>query len=197
MTEKVEVREMISDIIISPFIDLKRFVVGSVSQAPPTRDVSAEGLATARGVLAEAGCVLAHCTVDNLHTGITAMPLEQLFELVASWQMWPRSSVHACPRRDDKGDLWFSYRFYGQVPVVVMKLRTTLKPRYIIYDLISGIGAGGYHAFLFDHNEEGMSVFSILSTFAPTPWFFEGLHDQFNIDIYRHIQKLHDEQDKP
>ncbi len=187
-------RETITNFVVGPFYDLKRFTVGSLTAPPSTRDETTEGLATARAVLVEAGCDLSHCSENNLHTGTTPMPLEQLFDLVAAWQVWPRSAFIACPRTDELGEHWFSYRFYKLLPIVVMKLKTSVKPRYIIYDLISGVGAGGCHAFLFDRTEDGMSVFSILTTFAPTPMFFEGLHDQVNYDIYRKINALSYEQ---
>ena len=175
--------------LIGPFYDFKRFVVGSISQPPPTRIVSETGLAAARATLTWANCDLKKCTEENLHTWTTQLPAEQVFDLLASWQLWPRSSFFACPTTDQTGAVRFAYRWYGLVPIVLMKLKTAIKPRCIIYDIVWGVGASGYHSFLFDKAANGQTQVSIFTTFPPTLLFFEGLHDQVNADIFKALQR--------
>lgn len=176
------------NILLGPFCDLKRFAAGVINPPPPTRVLTGEGVAAARETLTAAGCDLSRSIVNNLHTGLTTLPPEHLFDLVTKWQLWPCSSFFASPRHDNQGVEWFSYRWYKIIPIVVMKLKTMVKPRHIIYDLDWGIGAGGYHSFLFRQNSDGLTEFSIFTTFPPTILFMEGLHDQFNYDIYHNLK---------
>lgn len=179
--------------LLGPFYDLKRFITGAVGQPPPTRVVSAEGVAAARAVLSKAGCDLSRCSETNLHTGFSRLTPEQLFDLVAEWRLWPRSSFFACPSTDPEGTAWLAYRWYKLMPIVKMRLKTAVRPRYIIYDLVWGIGQGGYHSFLIGRDNAKSSggatpvTFSICTTFPPTWLFMEGLHDQMNYDIYRQL----------
>ncbi len=180
----------LENFFLGPFYDLKRFAIGAVTQPPPTRVVSEEGLVAARAVLTAVGCDLTHCTESNLHTGSTTLPPEQLFDLIAAWKLWPCSAFFACPRIDKQGTEWFSYRWYKTIPIVLMKLKTSARPHHIIYDLEWGVGAGGYHSFLFNHTAEVLTEFAIFTTFSPTRLFFEGIHDQVNYDIYRNLQTI-------
>jgi len=177
----------LSNFLLGPFYDLKRFTVGSLTAPPPSRVVSAEDVTAAREVLAQAGCDLSKCTENNLHTWPSRLPPKQIFDLFRAWQVWPRSGFFARPRTDSQGDEWFSYRWYKLIPIVQMKLKVAVKPRYIIYDIVSGVGVGGYHSFLFDPAGSQVNV-SILTTFPKHPLFFEGLHDQVNYDIYAQLQ---------
>ncbi len=184
------IMETIANFLLGPFYDLKRFVAGVTSPPPPTRVVSAKELLAARAILTAAGCELSHCAENNLHTGRTTLPPEQLFDLAAEWKLWPRSAFFACSRTDEQGQAWFSYCFYKILPIVIMKLKTAVKPHHIIYDLKWGVGAGGYHAFLFEQAADGATKFSILTTFPPTRLFLEGLHDQVDYDIYRNLKEV-------
>ncbi len=177
----------LGNFLLGPFFDLKRFIAGALVQPPSTRVTSEERLAAARAILTEAGCDLSHCTVSNLHTCSTTLQPEQVFDLIAEWTLWPCSSFFACPRVDEQGEEWFSYRWYGMIPIVLMKLKTSVRPRHIIFDLKWGIGAGGYHSFLFTQTDNALTEFSIFTTFSPTRLFLEGLHDQVNYDIYHNL----------
>jgi len=182
--------ETLANFLLGPFYDLKRFALGAVTQAPPTRITSEKELTAARAILNSAGCALSHCTENNLHTWSTTLLPEQVFDLAAEWKLWPRSAFFACPRADEQGEAWFSYRFYKVAPIVIMKLKSVVRPRHIIYDLKWGVGAAGYHSFLFDQADDGSTEFSILTTFPPTRLFLEGLHDQVNYDIYRNLKEV-------
>ncbi len=188
--------ETLANYFLGLFYDLERLVIGFLSKPPPTRVVSEEGLAAARQVLTDAGCDLSHCTVENLHTFSVDMEQDQLFDLLVTWQQWPRSSFFPCPRTDEHGTAWFAYRWWRVIPTVIMKLRTAERPRAIIYDIVSGIGSGGYHSFLIRQADLvpalnaniAQTTLSIFTTFPRTWLFPEGLHDRVNYDIYR---KLH------
>jgi hypothetical protein len=181
--------ETLANFLLGPFYDLKRFTVGAVTPPPPHRIVADEELAAARDVLDQAGCDLSRCTENNLHTWPSQLPSQQVFDLFRAWQVWPRSAFFACPRTDSQGDEWFSYRWYNAIPIVKMKLRAATDPHYIIYDIVSGVGVGGYHSFLFDPADSQTNV-SILTTFPKHTLFFEGLHDQVNRDIYAKLQHI-------
>jgi len=176
-----------ANFLLGPFYDLKRFTVGAVTAPPPSRMMAENEVTAARKVLTQAGCDLSRCTENNLHMWSSTLPPEQIFDLFRAWQAWPCSGFFACPRTDSQGDEWFSYRWYKLIPIVQMKLKAADKPRYIIYDIVSGVGVGGYHSFLFDPADSQVNV-SILTTFPKHPLFFEGLHDQVNHDVYA---KLH------
>ncbi len=173
-----------------------RFVAGVLSKPPPTRVLSEEELAVARRVLTSAGCDLSRCTVENLHTFPVNMEPGTLFDLLGTWQQWPCSSFFPCPSTDKYGTTWFAYRWWKVIPIVIMKLRTAERPRYIIYDIAWGIGPGGYHSFLIGQPElmpvlNANAAQTTLSIFTVFPWtwlFLEGLHDRVNYGIYR---KLH------
>ena len=171
--------------LVGPFDDMRRFVVGSVSQPPPTRVVSEEALTSARTTLTEANVDLEACTVENLHMWRSPLAAETIFNRLLHWQLWPRSSFFACPTTDQDGTATLTYRWYGLVPIVMMQLNTAIKPSCIIYDIVWGIGRGGYHSFLLDETVTGQTCISIFTTFPPTPLFFEGLHDQMNFDIFK------------
>lgn len=184
---------MLTNYLTGPFYDLKRFVVGVMSEPPPTRVVSEAGLVAARAVLTGTNCNLRPCTEENLHTGWTSLPADLVFDLLLRWQLWPHSSFFACPSTDEQGVSWFAYRFYEVLPIVRMRLKAARKPRYIIYDIVSGIGAGGYHSFLIEEPRRNSAhpaetQVSIFTTFPPSLLFFEGLHDQMNADIFRELQ---------
>lgn len=181
---------MLENLLLGPFDDLKRFLAGLVTSPPQTRVKSEAGLAAARATLSQAGCNLSRCSESNLHTGATNLTPDELFDLAAGWQLWPRSSFFACPSTDSQAREWLAYRWCKIIPIVKMRLKTMARPRYLIYDLVWGVGAGGYHSFLVGQNESGATTFSILTTFPPTMLFMEGLHDQMNYDIYRHLLKV-------
>lgn len=181
-----------ANFLIGPFDDLRRFVVGATAKPPSTRIISEPEVATARGILSAAGCDLAHCTVINLHTDTSTLSPEQLFDLALAWRLWPRSSFFACPGADSQGTAWLTYRWYKLMPIVKMRLKTAIRPRYIIYDLVWGVGQGGYHSFLINQNGTAPTTFSICTTFAPTRLFMAGLHDQMNYDIFRQLLKIED-----
>jgi hypothetical protein len=189
-TQDVLVMAMLENVLLGPFDDLRRFITGLLTSPPQTRVKSEAGLAAARATLSQAGCDLSYCSENNLHTGASTLTPEQLFDLAAAWQLWPRSSFFACPSTDSQGKAWLAYRWCKTIPIVKMRLKTVLKPRYLIYDLVWGVGAGGYHSFLVGWNESGATTFSILTTFPPTMLFMEGLHDQMNYDIYRQLAHL-------
>jgi hypothetical protein len=174
-----------NDYLLGPFADLRRFARGLAAKPPPTRVLAPTDIAAARARLTAAGCDLAHCTENNLHTATIPLPADSLFDKVAAWELWPRSAFIPCPRLDARGDQWLSYRLYKVLPIVMMKLKTSARPQHIIYDLTWGVGAGGYHAFLFGQGAGEATIFSIFTTFAPTRLFLEGLHDQMNYDILR------------
>lgn len=191
-------RSNLENFILGPFIDFKRFVTGSVRKPPLTRMLGEPDLVTARAVLSWAGCDLRRCTSENLHTATTSLPPDDLFDLLLNWQLWPRSSFFACPTTDEQGTAWFAYRWYKVMPIVKMRLKRAMKPQFIIYDIVWGIGTGGYHSFLIDQAGSGsgdsaekpQTKVSIYTTFPPTPLFFEGLHDQMNHDVYRKLQTI-------
>jgi hypothetical protein len=183
--------------ILGPFDDLRRFIKGAIITYPPTRLYAESALNTARQTLSKAGCDLSRCTVENLHTFPVDMEPEQLSEHLMSWQQWPRSSFFACSSFDKQGESWFSYRWYNLLPIVLMKLKLTQRGHFIIYDIVKGIGPGGYHTFLINQVDlppafkayQGQTTLSIFTTF-PQMRFFpfpEGIHDQVNYDIYRKL----------
>jgi hypothetical protein len=185
--------DTLANFLLGPFYDLKRFTVGAVAVPPPSRVVAEEDVAAARNVLVQAGCDLVRCTENNLHTWSSALSPEQVFDLFQTWQLWPRSGFFARSRTDSQGDEWFSYRWYKLIPIVQMKLKVADKPRYIIYDIVAGVGVGGYHSFMFEVTDSRVNV-SILTTFPKHPLFFEGLHDQVNHDIYAKLQHYEETQ---
>ncbi len=187
----------IQNFVLGPFYDLKRMVVGAVATPPPSRVVSEQGLAAARAVLTVAGCTLTACTEENLHTWPTSLSPDRVYDLAAAWQLWPPSAFFACPTTQN-GESRFAYRLYSVIPVVKMKLKTAVKPRYIIYDIEWGIGRGGYHTFLIDQTDTAgtkRTTLSIFTTFPPSWLFLEGLHDQTNHDIYHKLTAIQDRED--
>ncbi len=190
--------ETLEDFLLGPFYDLGRFVAGIVAEPPPTRILSGTELSAARQVLSDAGCDLSRCTVENLHTFPVDIEPGQLFDLLVTWQQWPRSSFFPCLSTDEHGVTWFAYRWWKVIPVVIMKLRAAERLRYIIYDIVWGIGSGGYHSFLIDQAglaptfkaSAPQTTLSIFTTFPRTWLFPEGLHDQVNYDIYRKLHSL-------
>ena len=174
--------------LLGPFFDLKRFVVGSVSEPTPSRNISEEGLHHARAVLTGAGCDLSGCTVENLHTWPTSVPATQVFDLLFEWKLWPRSAFFPCIGPGKQ----FAYRWFKVMPIVKMRRICGVKPQFIIYDIVWGIGSSGYHSFLLDPipdgPQAGQTNVSIFTVFPPSPLFFEGLHDQVNFDMYRKLQ---------
>lgn len=177
-------------VLLGPFYDLRRLLLGVAARPPSTRQLARADVDEARSALVRAGCDLGDCTEVNLHADRISLPVDQVFDLFASWQTWPVSAFFVCPWRDRAKGHGVAYRLYGTVPVVVMQLRVAAAPRHIIYDLVKGIGAGGYHAFLFRPVSESSALASIVSTFPPTRLFLEGLHDQMNYDIYRRAHAL-------
>jgi hypothetical protein len=188
-------REMFKDVVLGPLNDLRRLFTSMLAKPPSTRVVSGAGLAAARRALTEAGCDLLRCTVENLHTFPVHMEASQLFDLLVAWQHWPCSSFFPCVSSDEQGSTWLAYRWWKAIPVVMMKLRVAEGPSIIIYDIVWGIGSGGYHAFLVDQAERlpahsACSLRTNLSIFTtlPLPWLFpEGFHDRVNYDIYRKL----------
>ncbi|MFN8497804.1 MAG: hypothetical protein U0641_08110 [Anaerolineae bacterium] len=71
-----------------------------------------------------------------------------------------------------------------------MRLKTALRPYFIIYDLVRGIGAGGFHAFLFRPISATDTDVRIMTTISVVAVAFEGLHDQMNQDVYREVQAI-------
>lgn len=188
--------ETLQDFVMGLFCDLGRLVTSVGAEPPPTRVVSEGGLAAARQVLADAGCDLSRCQVENLHTFPVDMESGSLFDLLITWQQWPRSSFFPCSRTDAHGVTWFAYRWWKIVPIVIMKLRVAERPHAIIYDITWGIGPGGYHSFLIGqaglvpafNTDAAQTTLAIFTTF-PRIWLFpEGLHDRVNYDIYRKLQ---------
>ncbi len=177
----------LSNALIGPFHDLRRFVAGAVSGPPSTRRTDAAELAAARAELLAAGCDLAGCTEVNLHSASVPLTPEAVFDRFAAWQAWPRSGFFACPRTEGHVAL-FSYRFWGLIPVVRMRLFSAIRPLHIIHRVLWGFGAGGYHCFLFAPAETGGTVVSIFTIYPPQP-FLTGLHDQTNRDIFRLLCK--------
>lgn len=180
---------LFSRILLGPFLDLYRFVAGSLSPPPPTRRTARIDLAHARQVLAEAGCDLEHCLVANLHTSPTTLSPGHAFDLFAAWQPWPLSAFFASTSTTE-GRQRFAYRFYGLLPIVTMRPYARVRPDHIIYEITGGIGAGGFHSFLFKAAANGGSDVSIFTTFPPHPLFFEGLHDRMNADIFRQLARI-------
>lgn len=191
---------LLENILLGPLDDLRRFISSALTPTPPTRVYSEVALTTARQTLADAGCDLSACTVTNLHTFPVNIPPAPLFDLLMSWQQWPRSGFFACSDTDRHNIMWFSYRWWKLFPVVLMKLRLTQPSCLIIYDIVDGIGPGGYHAFLINQlelpttfakatHQTSMSIFTTFPemNFLPFP---ERLHDQVNFDIYRKLQIL-------
>ena len=188
-------RRTLENFLLGPFYDVGRFMAGTLTGPPPSRVVSEEGLAAARRVLLNSGCSLSRCTVENLHTCCVATEPDWVFDMLARWQLWPCSSFFPCLSTDEEGTTWLAYRWWKAIPVVIMKLRTAERPRAIIYDIVWGIGPGGYHAFLIDRagpshlNSTGVAqaTLSIFTTFPRTRLFPEGLHDRVNYDISRKL----------
>jgi hypothetical protein len=191
-------RETFEDFLLGPFYDLGRFIAGIVAKPPPTRILSEAGLAAAGQVLTEVGCDLSRCTVENLHTFPVDMEPDQLFDRLMMWQQWPHSSFFPCLNTDEQGGIWFAYRWWKVMPIVIMKLRAAKRPCYIIYDIVWGIGPGGYHSFLIGQADfppalragTAPTTLSIFTTFPRTWLFPEGLHDRVNYDIYRKLRVL-------
>ena len=177
-------------LVLGPAYDFRRFVVGQTSSPPPTRRRAEADVRAARVVLTAAGCDLSRCQVSNLHAQTVALPAGRLYDLFLAWDAWPCSAFFACPSVDADGGSWLRYRFYKTLPIVVMRLKTAVRPYFIIYDLVWGIGAGGYHAFLFRPVSAAETEASILTTFPPSRLFFEGLHDQMNLDVYRAVEAV-------
>src|SRR5574341_1011336 len=84
--------ETLENLFLGTFCDIGRFARGALAQPPLTRDLGEEGLKAARKTLARVGCELSRCTMENLHTFSVDMGLGQLFDLLMTWQQWPRSS---------------------------------------------------------------------------------------------------------
>jgi hypothetical protein len=199
----------LENFLLGPLYDLERFVIGWVADPPPTRVLSGEGLTGARRILADIGCELSHCTVENLHTFPVDMEPCHLFDLLVTWQQWPCSSFFPClpaPRPAGGARRWtgkhrsvrFAYRWWKVIPVVVMQLRAAEKPHHIVYEILGGIGVGGYHSFLIGQPALQpafksctlSTTLSIYTTFPRTRIFPEGLHDRVNYDIYRKLRSL-------
>lgn len=176
-------------ILIGPFLDLRRFVVGSLAAPPATRRTDPAAEAAARSLLADAGCDLAACSVTNLHTAVVDLPADRLHADFLAWRAWPLSAFFACPTLDAARVHRFAYRLYNGPPIVHMRLKSSVPARHIIYDLVWGIGVGGYHAFLFQPETSERTAVSILTTFPPHPFFFAGLHDRMNADIFHLLQE--------
>ena len=172
-------------VTLGPVLDLSRYVRGKLTAPPATRRLARAELDYARATLVAAGCDLSACTVANLHTACVPLPAARLFELVLSWQGWPCSAFFACSSGTTAGVGRFSYRLYGMLPIVMMRLMVVQRADLIIYEITHGIGAGGYHSFLFQQLTARETAFSIFTTFPPSWFFFEGLHDHMNYDIYR------------
>lgn len=177
-------------LLVGPFHDVRRFLTGVARERPATRQLGRAELDAARGVLAEAGCDLSLCTETNLHADVIPLPAAQVYEVFATWEAWPISSFFICPWQAAPNGQGVAYRFSKTFAVVVMQLKAAVSPRYIIYDLVWGIGAGGYHGFLFRPISDDSTEAAIISTFPRTRLFLEGLHDQMNLDIYRRAHAL-------
>lgn len=195
--------ETLTNVLVGPFHDLRRFLLGALAPPPPTRRTAPAELAAARAILVAAGCDLTGCTEENLHTSIVPLAPEVAYDRFAAWQAWPCSAFFACPENtplgsDDFGrpgprltakavttTRHFSYRLYGLIPVVRMQLASAVRPAHIIHRVLWGFGAGGYHCFLFAPTDDpGATTVSIFTVYPPQP-FLTGLHDQTNRDIYR------------
>lgn len=184
------INERTQRIFLGPLLDLRRLLVGAWATPPASRRRLAAEEAAARDLLSAAGCDLAHCSVTNLHTAEVKAPVAAVFTLFQEWRPWPCSAFFACPWTDGSGGQWFAYRFYSRLPIVVMHLRYVQEPAYIIYAIVRGIGAGGYHAFLFQPVAATTTAVSILTTIPPSRLFISGLHDQMNHDIYQRLNVL-------
>jgi hypothetical protein len=190
--------ETLKNLFLGPFYDIGRFARGTLARPPLTRDLSEEGLKAARKTLARVGCELSRCSVENLHTFSVDMELCRLFDLLMTWQQWPRSSFFPCSGISQDRLTCVAYRWWKMIPVVMMKLNTAERPHCIIYDIIWGIGLGGYHSFLIGEMEKPpaftpgrlQTTLSIYTTFPQTHIFPEGLHDWVNYDIYRKLRSL-------
>jgi hypothetical protein len=188
--------ETFANLLLGPFYDLGRFGTGMLAKPPPSRIVSEAGLAVARQVLTDSGCDLSRCTVENLHTFPVNRELDPLFDLLVTWQQWPRSSFFPCPSIDEHGTAWFAYRWWKVIPIVIMKLRAAERPCTIIYDIVWGIGLGGYHSFLIDqaslapafNPSPAQTTLSIFTTFPQTRLFPKSFHDRVNYDIYHKLR---------
>ncbi|MGQ9489497.1 MAG: hypothetical protein ACUVS6_02010 [Anaerolineae bacterium] len=180
--------DILSNAIAGPFHDLRRFVLGALAPPPSTRRTAAAELAAARAELLAAGCDLAGCTEENLHTATVPLMPEAAYDRFATWQAWPRSGFSACPWANGSEAL-FSYRFWGLIPVVRMQLFSAIRPLRIIHRVLWGFGAGGYHCFLFEPAKDIRSTtVSIFTVYPPQP-FLTGLRDQTNRDIFRLLQE--------
>ncbi len=195
----------LSNALIGPFHDLRRFVAGAMSGPPLTRRTAAAELSAARAVLSAAECDLTGCTEENLHTATVPLAPEAAYDRFAAWQAWPCSGFFACPHTVGEMQL-FSYRFWGVIPVVRMQLFSAVRPAHIIHRVLWGFGAGGYHCFLFapanpdaaaglDTQQAatsgpggGGADVSIFTIYPPQP-FLTGLHDQTNWDIFRLLRR--------
>jgi hypothetical protein len=190
--------ETLKNLFLGPFYDIRRFARGALARPPLTRDLSEEGLKAARKTLASVGCELSCCAVENLHTFPVDMGRGRLFDLLMTWQQWPRSSFFPCSGISQDRATCVAYRWWKVIPVVMMKLKAAERPRFIIYDIIWGIGAGGYHSFLIGQTVlppaftpgSPQTTLSIYTTFPQTHIFPEGLHDWVNYDIYRRLRSL-------
>jgi hypothetical protein len=180
--------DTLEDFLLGPLHDLRRFIVGMGAKPPPTRILTEEKLVAAREILTNTGCDLSRCMVENLHTFPVDINPGPLFDMLATWQQWPCSSFFPCPTTDKHGTTWFAYRWWKIIPIVIMKLKAVARPYHIIYDIVWGIGPGGYHSFLIDQAGPAQTTLSIFTTFPRTWLFPEGLHDRVNYDIYRKLR---------
>lgn len=178
-----------SRVILGPLLDLARYVRGEIGPPPTTRRLAEGEIGAAQAALAAHGCDLSGCTVTNLHTARVPLSADRLYDLALHWESWPCSAFFACLTSTMVGVGQFSYRFYGALPIVLMRLSVARWAAAIIYRITHGIGRGGYHAFLLSPLAEQETAFSIFTTFPPTWFFFEGLHDQMNYDIYLQLHR--------
>ena len=124
----------------------------------------------------------------NLHTTVVPISSQLLFDLLLKWRQWPASSFVPRIRRRRRRTV-VSYRWLGLLPVVSMELVYESLDRHIVYRVVGGLGAGGYHSFLInytgdDTSKSRLSIFTALPKHAPFP---AGFHDQINRDIYRKL----------
>jgi|GEM_PF-3176067 len=192
---------MLKNFFLGPFYDLGRFITGIVAGPPPTRSFSRIELGAVRRIVTDSGCDLSRCTVENLHIFPVKIEPGRLFDMLMAWQQWPCSSFFPCPSTDGQGVSWFAYRWWKVMPIVKMKLSVAERPSCIIYDIVWGIGPGGYHSFLIgqaglsaqlrpglDPALPAQTTLAIFTTLPKTWLFPEGLHDRVNYDICRKLQ---------
>lgn len=175
----------LADYVLGPLADLRRFLRGFGSE-PPSRTKDPVDLIAARGAVTSAGCDPTHCTEENLHRAVVALPAAEVYDLFNAWQAWPRSGFFPTARRGRDGIDHFSYRFYGVLPVVTMHCVSAVPSRHIIHGVTWGFGHGGYHCFLFRPISPNKTEAAIYTTY-PRQFFLTGLHDEMNRDIYRKL----------